>query len=81
MMVVHHESLPASYLLVLAPDPVDESERELVHHLGEACRSGKAAVWLDCRLLDGISTAAKKSGKLYFTKKTATYDSALLLDP
>ncbi len=60
MMVVHHEALPESYLLVLAPDRANPSERELAHYLGEACRSGKPAVWIDCRLLDGFSALAAR---------------------
>jgi anti-anti-sigma regulatory factor len=55
MMVVYHESLPASYLLVLAPNTANPSETELAHYLGEARRSGKPAVWVDCRLLDTLS--------------------------
>lgn len=59
-MVVHHEALPESYLLVLAPDRANPSERELARYLGEACRSGMPAVWIDCRLLDDLSAVAAR---------------------
>ncbi len=59
-MVVHHEALPESYLLILAPDRANPSEKELAHWLGRACRSGKPAVWVDCRLLDDISSVAAR---------------------
>jgi len=55
MLIVHHELLPEIYLLVLAPDPADASELELAHHLGCAARSGKPAVWVNCRLVDTMS--------------------------
>ena len=60
MMVVYHEALPASYLLVLATDSTGAAEPELAHHLREACRSGKPAVWVDCRLLDSLSAVAAR---------------------
>ena len=59
-MVVYHEALPESYLLVLAPERADPSERELARCLGLACRSGKPAVWIDCRLLDDLSAVAAR---------------------
>jgi anti-anti-sigma regulatory factor len=60
MMIVHHEILPDSYLLVLAADHADPSELELAHHLNCAARSSKPAVWVDCRLLDALSTTAAR---------------------
>lgn len=59
-MVVHHEALPESYLLALAPERADPSERDLARCLGLACRSGKPAVWIDCHLLDGLSAVAAR---------------------
>jgi anti-anti-sigma regulatory factor len=60
MMIVHHEILPDSYLLILAADHADPSELELAHHLSCAARSDKPAVWVDCRLLDTLSTTAAR---------------------
>jgi anti-anti-sigma regulatory factor len=60
MMIVHHELLPDSYLLILAADPADSSEQELARHLSYAARSDKPAVWIDCRLLDVLSTEAAR---------------------
>lgn len=60
MMIVHHEILPDSYLLILAADSADPSELELAHHLSCAARSGKPAVWVDCRLLDSLSLTAAR---------------------
>lgn len=59
-MVVYHESLPTSYLLVLAPNTTGSLERDLAHHLREACRCGKPAVWVDCRLLDRLSVVSAR---------------------
>ena len=59
MKVIYHEALFQSYLLVLAPGPA-VSATELARHLRRACRSGKAAVWVDCRLLDNLSTPAAR---------------------
>ena len=60
MLIVHHELLPEIYLLVLAPDPASPSELELAHHLSCAVRSGKPAVWVDCRLVDMLSPTAAR---------------------
>jgi hypothetical protein len=60
MMIVHHELLPDSYLLILAANPADPSELELAHHLSCAARSNKPAVWVDCRLLDSLSLTAAR---------------------
>ena len=57
-MIVFHELFPASYLLALAPTATTKAETELAAHLAHACRSGKPAVWVDCRLLDTMSTTA-----------------------
>jgi hypothetical protein len=58
MLIVYHELLPQAYLLGLAPDPAATSERALAQHLRHALQSGKAAVWVDCRLLTSLSPAA-----------------------
>ena len=60
MLIVHHELLPEIYLLVLAPDPAAPSEFELAHHLSCAARSGKPAVWVDCRLVATMSATAAR---------------------
>ncbi|QKG53424.1 STAS domain-containing protein [Hymenobacter sp. BRD67] len=57
-MIIFHELFPASYLLALAPAPTTTGEAELAAHLARACRSGKPAVWVDCRLLDSLSVTA-----------------------
>lgn len=59
-MVVYHESLPQRYVLALAPGSATTSATELARHLRWACRSGKAAVWVDCRLLDTLPLAAAR---------------------
>lgn len=56
MIVAYHEAFPAGYLLVLAPGK--ETDAGLAHHLDRACRSGKPAVWVDCRLLNTVSATA-----------------------
>lgn len=56
MLVAYHESFPAGYLLVLASG--ESSDAGLAHHLDRACRSGKPAVWVDCRLLNTLSATA-----------------------
>jgi len=57
-MIIFHELFPASYLLALAPTAAPTAEAELAAHLARACRSGKPAVWVDCRLLKGLSATA-----------------------
>ena len=56
MTVAYHEAFSDGYLLVLAPDQAPATG--LAHHLDLACRSGKPAVWVDCRLLDTLSATA-----------------------
>ena len=56
-MIVCHELFPTSYLLALAPTAAT-TETELETYLTHACRSGRPAVWVDCRLLDTISATA-----------------------
>lgn len=58
MTTVYHESLPESYLLLLTPGNSADPELALDHSLKCACRSGKAAVWVDCELVDGLSAEA-----------------------
>ena len=59
-MVICHELFPTGYLLALAPTAATAAaaEMELEAHLTHACRSGKPAVWVDCRLLDTLSATA-----------------------
>ena len=57
-MLILHELFPSSYLLALAPSASPASEAELAAHLAHACRSGKSAVWVDCRLLDTLTATA-----------------------
>lgn len=57
VMVICHELLPTSCLLVLAPT-TSSAETTLAAHLAQACRSGKPAVWVDCRLLTTLSSTA-----------------------
>ena len=59
VMIVCHEMFPTSYLLALAPTAATTlAEAELEAHLALACRSGRPAVWVDCRLLDTLSATA-----------------------
>ena len=55
-MIVYHELLPQAYVLGLAPSPALEGA--LAQQLRRAERSGKAAVWVDCRLLTSLSAGA-----------------------
>ena len=57
-MLIFHELFPTSYLLALAPSASPDSEAGLAAHLAQACRSGKPAVWVDCRLLDSVTPTA-----------------------
>ena len=51
MVVVHHEVLSDSLLLLLAPGTPDQPQATLAHWLSRACRGDKPAVWVDCSLL------------------------------
>ena len=65
-MVICHELFPTGYLLALAPaattaaaaTAATTAETDLEAHLARACRSGRPAVWVDCRLLDTLSATA-----------------------
>ena len=57
-MVICHEPFPAGCLLVLAPTKASTADADLAAHLARACRSGKPAVWVDCRLLKSLSATA-----------------------
>ena len=57
-MIIYHEPFPTGYLLALAPPAAATADAELAAHLAHACRSGKPAVWVDCRLLNTLSTTA-----------------------
>ena len=61
-MIVYHELLSEAYLLVLAADPTPGPvpEAELAAQLRQAVRSGKPAVWVDCRLLPTLSRPAAR---------------------
>ena len=61
MTTVYHEMLPESYLLLLTPGVPNAPEYALDFSLKCACRSGKAAVWVDCELVDAISTEAART--------------------
>jgi hypothetical protein len=52
MQVIYHELLPDSYLLIPAAGLAKEPTAALLYCLNHARRSGKSAVWIDCRLLD-----------------------------
>lgn len=58
MMVVYHELLPESYLLILAPGRTRGPEASLAHWLQCAQSSGKPAVWVDCGMLQSLSAEA-----------------------
>ena len=59
VMIVCHELFPTGYLLALPPTVTTTlAETELEAHLTLACRSGRPAVWVDCRLLDTLSVTA-----------------------
>ncbi len=60
MLIIHHELLPDTYLLVMASDPATTSERELAQYLSAAAQSGKPAVWVDCWLLTAVSPTAAR---------------------
>ncbi|MET4076197.1 hypothetical protein [Hymenobacter sp. UYCo722] len=60
MTTVFHELLPDSYLITLAPGPVDTSEVALARRLRCAERSGKPEVWVDCGLLTELSGEAAR---------------------
>jgi anti-anti-sigma regulatory factor len=57
-MIVYHELLPQAYVLGLAPGPATTLELALAQQLRCAERSGKTAVWVDCRLLTSLSARA-----------------------
>lgn len=56
MTIAYQAAFDAGYLLVLAPG--EGPVTDLAHQLDYACRSGKPAVWVDCRLLDTLSATA-----------------------
>ena len=58
MTTVYHESLPESYLLLLIPKASHEYGKSLKQGLRLASRSGKAAVWVDCELVQALSDEA-----------------------
>jgi anti-anti-sigma regulatory factor len=58
MLDVHREELPKGYLLVLAPSAQATDEFKLTRALHRASRSAKKAIWVDCSLLDHLSTEA-----------------------
>lgn len=60
MLIVYQELLADRYLLVLGPGPVSSSDTGLAQYLSYAARSGKPAVWVDCRLLDALSPTAMR---------------------
>lgn len=60
MTTVFHELLPDSYLIILAPGPVNDSEAALAHQLRRAERSDKPEVWVDCSMLAELSDEAAR---------------------
>lgn len=58
MTTVYHELLPQSYLLLLTPGAPKAPEYALDYSLRCASRSGKAAVWVDCELVEALSDEA-----------------------
>jgi hypothetical protein len=58
MTTVYHELLPQSYLLLLTPGSPKAPEYALDYSLRCASRSGKAAVWVDCELIEDLSDEA-----------------------
>lgn len=60
MTKVFHEILPESYLIILAPGPVGNSEAMLDFRLRRAVQSGKKEVWVDCSLLTTLSEQAAR---------------------
>jgi anti-anti-sigma regulatory factor len=58
MLDVHREELPKSYLLVLAPSNNTNDEVKLTRALHRASRSEKKSIWVDCSLLDHLTTEA-----------------------
>lgn len=57
-VIICHEPLATGYFLALASTTAPAAESHLAAHLAEACRSGKPAVWVDCRLLQKLSASA-----------------------
>ncbi|UOR05066.1 STAS domain-containing protein [Hymenobacter aerilatus] len=57
VLVICYELFPTGCLLALAPTTAT-AETTLAAHLAQACRSGKSAVWVDCRLLTTLSSTA-----------------------
>jgi len=57
-MIIYHELLPEAYVLGLAPGPSAAFELALAQQLRRAERSGKTAVWVDCRLLTSLPAGA-----------------------
>ena len=58
MTTICCELLPDSYLIILAPAQKGELETALAHQLTCAQQSGKAAVWVDCGMLNSLSDEA-----------------------
>ncbi|WP_157781177.1 hypothetical protein [Hymenobacter sedentarius] len=68
MTTVYHELLPESYLLLLTPGPPKDPESALDFSLGCAYRSGKPAVWVDCELVNALSTESTRALWSYHRK-------------
>ena len=89
VMIIYHEPFLTSYLLALAPTAGPTDETDLEAHLAQACGSGKPAVWIDCRLLDTLSSRAawllwacqqrlqQRRGRLVLYRVSAALERAL----
>lgn len=60
ILTIYQENLPAGHVLVLASGGQPAAEAELARALRVACLSGRAAVLIDCRLLDSLTLAAAR---------------------
>ena len=78
MTIAYRELLPTAYLLVLAPGPPDPREHVLAHELRQAARSGRAAVWVDCRLLPTLSCRAVRLLRAWHGRLRASHARLVL---
>ena len=77
-MIAFRELLPTAYLLVLAPGPPDPREQALAHELRQAAGSGRAAVWVDCRLLPTLSCRAVRLLRAWHGRLRASHTRLVL---
>ncbi|MBF9236524.1 hypothetical protein I2I05_03860 [Hymenobacter sp. BT683] len=79
MTTVYHELLPDSYLLLLTPGKPADPEYALDYSLRCACRSGRPAVWVDCELVDALSTEAARTLLDYHDKLLAQHKQLVVV--